>query len=601
MTAPAPDLSPLGRAAVAYAGQGWLVFPLRPRDKRPMANADYDLEADALGGFTLATRVPDVVAGWWRRWPDANIGCRPGPSGFVVLDLDGPDGEAAAQRLGLLAEPTLEVATGREDGGRHRWYRHPGGHVGNASLAPKLDVRADTGYVVLPPSVHPSGRPYRWLGKLDHVADLPAAAVDLLRQSGAGSRPGLPAARDIPALEAIPIGGRNTALAAYAGRLLAKGHPDAEVAELCLALNAAKCRPPLEAAEVRAIVASVGRKEQRKPARVTTTGTVLTTADPRHPPAPMTFSALAWRQIEDALARGQVDFSGAPRWFSDALAARVGPMLPGDLTVVGALTGNGKSSFLMSQMQFAADRGTTTLYLPLEVDPDTLRRQWAAWQLGLEWVHVARNDWDHLPAGSRARHEAQLVAQAKNPHVHFPPDRRVSLSSLADWMRRGVTELGAGIVIVDHFHRMDFGPAGSNFRVVVTETVRAMKDLARDCGVALVIAAQLNQDGDRLDRYLPPTLTRLKESAGIGEEADVVLMLSRRLKQDLTADQLGAVRLGHTDIRQYEDEGTMTVMCRKHRLDDAARDRAVLLSVQGGQVADRPSPWGVERAGWEPA
>lgn len=259
------DLPPLGQAAVAYAERGWLVFPLRPCDKRPMANADYGLGPDALGGFTLATRQPDVVAGWWRRWPDANIGCRPGPSGFVVLDLDGPEGEAAAQRLGLLAEPTLEVATGREDGGRHRWYRHPGGHIGNASLAPKLDVRADTGYVVLPPSIHPSGRPYHWLDELEEVADLPVAVVAELRRTGNGSRPpGAPLARDIPALETIPSGSRNGTLTSYAGRLLAKGHPVHEATDLCLALNVAKCRPPLPTDEVGAIVASVAKREERK-------------------------------------------------------------------------------------------------------------------------------------------------------------------------------------------------------------------------------------------------------------------------------------------------------------------------------------------------
>ena len=596
-----PALSAMARAAVTYARSGWHVFPLRPRDKRPLANVDYGLGPDDVGGFTLATNSVAQVTAWWTRWPEANIGCHPGPSGFIILDLDGPEGEAGAQALGLLAEPTLEVVTGRDDGGRHRWYRHPGGHIGNAALAPKLDVRADAGYVVLPPSVHPSGRKYRWLGKLDEIAALPTAIVDRMRQTGIGSQPAGVPARAIPALESIPSGGRNNALASYAGRLLAKGHHVPEATDLCLALNAAKCQPPLPADEVAAIVASVAKREARKPARVTSTGQALTIADAPPPPeAPESFSGMAWRQIEDAVARGQRDFSGAPRWFSSALNERVGPMLPGDLNVVGALTGNGKTSYLMSQMQFAADQQHTTLYLPLEMDPHMLRRQWAAWQLGLEWVHVARNEWQNLRRGARDEHEAMLVAQMKNPHVHFPPDRRVTLRHLADWMRRGVAELNVSQVIVDHFHRMDFGPAGSNFRVVVTDTVRAMKDLARECGVAVIIAAQLNQDADRLDRYIPPSLKRLKESAGIGEEADVVLMLSRRLQQDLTSEQLQSVRLGHTDIRRFEDEGTMTVMCRKHRLDDQARDRAVLLKVEGGKVTDRPPVFEVNRTAWEP-
>jgi replicative DNA helicase len=121
--------------------------------------------------------------------------------------------------------------------------------------------------------------------------------------------------------------------------------------------------------------------------------------------------------------------------------------------------------------------------------------------------------------------------------------------------------------------------------VQVTETVRAIKDLAREFKVALMAAAQLNQDGDSdLDRYYPPALRRLKESAGVGEEADTVLMLSRRLKQVLDHDQMQLVRAGLATVRQYEEPGVLMVTCRKHRLDDSARDRSIRLSVTSGRV-----------------
>ena len=48
--------------------------------------------------------------------PSANIGLWPGPSGLVVIDLDGAEGEATGQRCGLLSEPTLVVISGRVDG-----------------------------------------------------------------------------------------------------------------------------------------------------------------------------------------------------------------------------------------------------------------------------------------------------------------------------------------------------------------------------------------------------------------------------------------------------------------------------------------------------
>jgi hypothetical protein len=146
------DVATLGHAAEAASKRGWSVFPLRPESKEPFRGT---------GGFKEATTDIQKIREWWAKTPSANIGLVPGASGLLVLDLDGPVGVENARRLGLLDIRTLSVVTGREDGGRHLYFRHPGGKIGNRPLREKIDVRADAGYVVLPPSVHPdSGRPY---------------------------------------------------------------------------------------------------------------------------------------------------------------------------------------------------------------------------------------------------------------------------------------------------------------------------------------------------------------------------------------------------------------------------------------------------------
>jgi hypothetical protein len=56
---------------------------------------------------------------------------------------------------------TVEASTG--GGGRHLYFAHPGEMLHNrVGLAPGVDLRGDGGYVVAPPSVHPSGTPYGW-------------------------------------------------------------------------------------------------------------------------------------------------------------------------------------------------------------------------------------------------------------------------------------------------------------------------------------------------------------------------------------------------------------------------------------------------------
>lgn len=584
MTAPAHAPRFLA-AALALAARGWHVFPVKPRAKQPLTS----------NGYLQATTDPDQLRAWWRQWPDANLGLAPGRSGLVVLDVDGPEGEAHAQALGLFAEPTLSAATGRADGGRHLYFQRPPFAVSNAKLAPHLDVRGDMGYVLLPPSIHPSGASYAWDTRGIAPAALPPLALEALRaaQSSAPA-PNVPrlAAAQIPELEVIGEGGRNDTLTRYVGRLLAKGLSPAEAYETALALNEARCRPPLPVAEVWAIVQSLAAKELRKPARTTDTGTVLSVADDTLPEAP-DFAAMQQAQHDAAVARGRADLSGAPRWRWHDLHATVGEMLPGDLWIVGALMGNGKTAFLMSQMDAFADAGVTTLYLPLELDPADLRRRWAAWKLGLDHVAIARNHWHKLPEGAQESHEAMMAEQARNPHVHFPAERRVSLGRLAWWMQHGVDQLGARIVVIDHFHRLDFGGATANYRVQVTETVRAVKDLAARLGIVVLASAQLNQqEQNPLDRYYPPQLRRLKESAGISEEADAVLMLSRRLATLPDHDDMALIRAGFKSERDYAKPNIMAVTCRKHRLDDAvAGDRTVQLYVDHGRVSDLAPEW----------
>lgn len=152
-----------------YVDRGWACFPLhdvvagvcscggQPHctpGKHPRTRT----------GLSAATRNPDVLRNWWREHPQANIGVRTGrESGLVVLDLDLHKPGAAEGLQGWLARngggwgKPLTVQTG--SGGLHLYYAYPDvlltvtiptrkGLDGVAGL----DVRADGGYVVAPPS-----------------------------------------------------------------------------------------------------------------------------------------------------------------------------------------------------------------------------------------------------------------------------------------------------------------------------------------------------------------------------------------------------------------------------------------------------------------
>lgn len=243
----------LGAAATGYAQRGWSVIPLRPRDKRPAVKSweKWQRErADAEG-----------VARYWRQHPLANIGIVTGAvSGLVVLDVDGDAGRESLRGRHLPLTPVVE--TGR---GYHYYFTHPGGEVRTCKPAPGLDLKAEGGYVVAPPSVHPSGRRYRWAEGLS-PDDVPLAPLPewLLEQARADAPRRAPEEWAAIIREGAAPGDRHPRLTQLAGHLLGKRVDPRVVLELLLAWNQARCRPPKPVEEVVDIVRHLWRRDMER-------------------------------------------------------------------------------------------------------------------------------------------------------------------------------------------------------------------------------------------------------------------------------------------------------------------------------------------------
>jgi hypothetical protein len=214
-----------------------------------------------------------AVQGWFRRWPNANLSVVTGASsGIVVLDVDSEHGGAVAlaaleTRHGELP-PTVESVTG--GGGRHFYFAHPGHEVRNrAGFAPGLDMRGDGGVIIVPPSIHPSGEPYRWCeGRSPHECALARLPIWLLEPRFQNDGPvGHPVTywRSL-VKEGVGKGRRNTAIASFAGHLLWHEVDPDVVMELMLAWNRTRCRPPLNDEEVIETVRSIERTHARETA-----------------------------------------------------------------------------------------------------------------------------------------------------------------------------------------------------------------------------------------------------------------------------------------------------------------------------------------------
>jgi Bifunctional DNA primase/polymerase, N-terminal/AAA domain/Primase C terminal 1 (PriCT-1) len=228
--------------AHAYRDRGLAVFPVG-RHKRPL-----------VYWKPYQENLPDheQIDAWWAQFPSANIGAATGAvSKLVVLDADGMEGLQSLKALNTPATTWL-ARTGRPEGGWHQFFQHPGAEISVRSCArfqPGLDVRGDGGYIVLPPSKHASGQPYRWLTAPDEMdlAPLPHRLANLLAgtSSNGHTRP-----NDSRILE----GQRNEHLFRLGRALHAAGKSRAAISAALHAENATRCAPPLAETEVRDIV-----------------------------------------------------------------------------------------------------------------------------------------------------------------------------------------------------------------------------------------------------------------------------------------------------------------------------------------------------------
>lgn len=189
-----PDpANPIRDAALSYHQRGWSILPVNSGgnwDKQPhqvLKDTGHNREEDGkvkASWKPLQTKqaTEEDVKKWFERPNGKGIALVTGLlSGVVILDFDGEQGKALVEQLGL--HPHVQTGSG----GFHVYFKHPGFPVQTLNSKakhelgqrwPGLDIRADGGYAVLPPSVNNSGS-YKQLRPLDQLEDVSTLQGDL--------------------------------------------------------------------------------------------------------------------------------------------------------------------------------------------------------------------------------------------------------------------------------------------------------------------------------------------------------------------------------------------------------------------------------------
>lgn len=244
-------MSELLNAAIEYAKMGLAVFPLKEKDKKPATN----------NGFKDATVDLRQINMWWKVNPNYNIGIATGkPSGgLVVVDMD-VDKEQdkngyhvftkwCADNYLVLPDSWLSI-TGR--GGYHLFFKSIFPVPDKVGWLDSVDIRADGGYVVAPPSVHPNGRKYEWEQDPKEYELVSTDDIDVEFVCNSIIASNLKdKSKQLNVPEVIPEGHRDEMMFKLACKYQSMGMTDSAMLAALQEENKNRCKPPLSDAEIK--------------------------------------------------------------------------------------------------------------------------------------------------------------------------------------------------------------------------------------------------------------------------------------------------------------------------------------------------------------
>ena len=246
--------NPMRDAALDYVARGYSVLPLHSAVNgscsctKGSACESRGKHPRTKHGLNDATTDAATIRAWWEKWPDANIGVNMGVSGLAAADVDVRGEKAGLQTWetvkaehGSIVENTAIVITPTD--GMHAWFEAGPYSIasGENALGMHVDVKAEGGYLVAPPSSI-DGVPYRW--KEGHGLDRLALIPESLARAMSAPKQRL-RQRDADAVsERIPAGKRHSTLVSLAGAMRNRGAGEGEIAALLHATAAERCDPP---------------------------------------------------------------------------------------------------------------------------------------------------------------------------------------------------------------------------------------------------------------------------------------------------------------------------------------------------------------------
>jgi replicative DNA helicase len=516
--------------ALSYLNQGLSVIPVKsPQMVNPDATEKQRIDQckiPLIAWKEYQNRLPteEEVCQWFDEYPDANIGIVTGKvSDLVVFDLDSDHAVEFADENGGFPD-TPKVKTGK---GYHVYMRHPGFEIRN-SVNKKLDIdiRADGGFVVAPPSVHGNGHHYIWESGFSISEIDPAGCEPWMIDYLKGIAEHAPSKKtDERRPERVEVGKfgsnsesntiyaellkngctegmRNDSAAKLAGHWLAKGLPEEETWELLQQWNS-KNQPPIDTSELRKTFESV-RKLHNQNAKPASDEKEIDLFDLLDTPEKVT------AEYDESYVR--IPFS--LKQLSNLEGKLNGGLVGGRLYVLGGIPSAGKTVVANNIADNVCLHSHPVLFFSYDDGRMELRYR----------TYSRFSDFDIENFNQKQATKTDLEAICKNRAVSRINANKYVVQHMIqvdDWPKiidKIVKRHGkAPVIIVDYLRKLRTKNGSGDERLRVDGIMSMLTDLAKTYNTPVMVISELARDSYKSGQRL--SMASFKESGSIEYEA----------------------------------------------------------------------------------
>jgi len=238
---------------------------------------------------------------------------------------------------------------------------------------------------------------------------------------------------------------------------------------------------------------------------------------------------------------------------------RLGGLFGGELFVLAARPGKGKTALACQIARHVASRGRLCYFASLEMSDVELTTRMLCSMADVNSKRIrtgqlTRQDMAALTGPSNELANSAMV-------IHDRPG--LSVADIGRACRR-LASKGLAMIVVDYLQRVTPADRRANRYEQVADICKGLKTLARELDVPVMCLAQLGRDADKTGK---PELHHLRESGDIEAEADVIAFLLRTMRWE-KADEVEPWKAAIV-IEKNRNGETLTLRLRW----DAARTR----------------------------